>query len=112
MKLKSDTQSRYTPDAGAHDQQEGIYCGVCGDQMTVKFGINGPTGSAESMAGHKHLHDRYMCPHRDEDWHQQVVALRMERKNSASAMIGEILEKEADLVLEQREATKKVNCKF
>lgn len=112
MKLKNDTQSRYTPDAGTHDQQEKMYCGVCGDLMVAKFGINGPTGSAEAMAGNKHLHDRYTCPNREKDWHEQVVALRMERNDSASAMIGEILDKEIELVLEQREATKKVSCKF
>ena len=112
MKLKSDTQSRYTPDAGEHDPQEKFYCGVCGDLMDAKFGIDGPTGSAEAMAGKGHLHDRYMCPNRDEDWHEQVVALRMERNDSASATIGELLNKEVDLVLEHREATKKVSCKF
>ena len=106
MKLKSDTQQRYSPEAGTHDSQEKIYCGVCGDVMDARFGLNGPTGSIEAMAGRKHLHDSYTCPNTKELWHDQVVSLREEKHKTPSAVIEELLEREVQMVLEHREPTK------
>lgn len=108
MKLKGDTQERYSPDVRTHDPQEKIYCGVCGDVMDARFGVNGPTGSVEAMAGSKHFHDCYTCPNTGKDWHLQVIALRNEKRETASTLVEALLEEELGMVLETREATKKI----
>ncbi len=110
MKLKSDTQCRYTPDAGEYDPQEKIYCGVCGDVMDARLGVDGPTSWAEGVSGRTHLHDSYECPNMKEKevWHLQVIALRNEKRRTASTLIEAILEEEIGMVLETRKETKKI----
>jgi hypothetical protein len=109
MKLKSDTQERFTPDAGTYDPDENFFCGACGDLMNVRFGVNGPTGWVEATAGRKHLHDVYECPNREEDWHRQIIALRKEKKTTASTLVEALLDEEAQIVLDKRVATKQVS---
>jgi hypothetical protein len=109
MKLESETQERFTPDAGTYDPDENFFCGACGDLMNSRFGVDGPTGSIEAMAKRKHLHDVYECPNREEDWHQQVIALRREKRTTASTLIESLLDEEAQIVLDKRVATKKVS---
>lgn len=108
MKLESDTQCRYSPDAGEHDPQEKMYCGVCGDVMDARLGVNGPTGSVEAMAKRKHLHDSYTCPNMEEVWHLQLIALRNEKRRTASTLIEALLEEEVVMVLETRKETKHI----
>lgn len=105
MKM-GDTQYRYTPDPGTHSDDEDILCGVCETKTTCRRNVNGPRGFVMAMSGSKSLHDVYECPHRKEDWHLQVVALRREAAQTSSLLIENMLLKEAEQVLETRKATK------
>lgn len=109
MKLKSDTQERYTPDAGTLPQDEPVFCGVCGDQMEAKFDCFGPRGYVQAMSGSKSHYDAYNCPNRDEPWHRQVIAMRKEKRKTASTLVESLLDKEIDLVLESRKETKEIS---
>lgn len=108
MKLESDTQERYTPDPGTYPSEEPILCGVCGDRMELNGNCHGPRGYAQAMSGSKSYYDSYNCPNQTEDWHMQVLALRGERRRTASTLVESLLEKEISMVLETREATKKI----
>lgn len=99
-----DTQYVFTPDAG---RVEGpVRCGVCGKKMEEHLDCYGPISFVESMAGSKHHHDLFICSDREEKWHKQVVALRKEKKNTASVVISSILEQEIKVVLDTQESTK------
>lgn len=99
-----DTQSVFTPDAGT--VKGPVRCGVCRQKMEEHLDCYGPTSSVESMAGSKRHHDLFVCPNREEKWHRQVVALRMEKSNTASAVLSELLEQEIKAVLDTEEVTK------
>ena len=71
-----------------------VKCGICGRQMKVKRNVLGPTSWVESMARGKHLHDSFMCPNLNQDWHKKIVDLKIEEHNTASDKIKKILEKE------------------
>jgi hypothetical protein len=109
MQLKQDTQSRFTPDPGKVPEGEVVYCGVCKDAMKETRNVNGARGFAMAMTGSKALHDVFECPNRKEDWHCQVIALRTEARASVSSFIEEILLEEAEQVLSERKATKKIS---
>ena len=53
-------------------------CGVCGMQMNVERNVLGATSWAESMGHGKHLHDRFTCPHRTQNWHKRIYRLKMD----------------------------------
>ena len=65
---------RCTLDPGT---KESVPCGVCNTEMLVMRNVLGPTVSAEAISGNKHRHDRFWCPHADEDWHGHIVHLKM-----------------------------------
>lgn len=85
-----------------------MICGVCGAVMNEERNVNGPRGWAQAMGGGKSLHDVFECPHRQEQWHRQVIALRREAKNSVSKKIADLLLQEAEEVLSSKEATKTI----
>jgi len=103
-----DTQDRYTPDPGTHGIGVEICCGVCGTPMEVFRNALGPRGFAQAMGGGKSPHDAYTCPHRGEDWHEQVVALRQEAKKTPSMRLAKIMLEEAGDILETKKVTKKI----
>lgn len=101
------TQYRYTPDI--HEEEGPVFCGVCGTQATETRGCYGPRGLVQGMSGTKSHYDCFECPNRDQDWHRQALAIRMEAKKSPSKIIEQMLLKEALEIIEKREATKQVH---
>ena len=108
FQLEQDTQSVYTPDPGEIAEGTQVLCGVCKAVMNETRNCNGPRGWAMAMTGSKSKHAFFCCPHREEPWHRQVVALRQEAKNSVSGKIAAMLEAEAEEIMSTREATKEV----
>ncbi len=100
-----DTQDRYTPDPGKIEGP--VRCGVCKTEMSVRRNVNGPRGFVQAMSSGKSLHDVFSCPHSDEEWHRQVVALRREATKTASKRHGDALQQEAEDILDYRQSTKK-----
>lgn len=90
-----------------------VYCGVCGQCMTVERNVMGPTGFAEAMSVHigrsqGHLHDRFRCPDSQTAWHQQAQAIRENAHHSPSKRLTDFLTEEADEIVRTRKNTKHV----
>ena len=77
-------------------------CRVCDEDTHVTRNLNGPTSLAESLAGMKHLHDRFTCPHVDKDWHEQVLHLKKEQEKTKSPSLKKILEEDIRKILYTR----------
>lgn len=52
-----------------------VRCGVCGRTLTAQRDRLGPTSTAEGMAGRRRRHDLFQCPHTEEPWHREALAL-------------------------------------
>jgi hypothetical protein len=102
MKLESKTQWIYTPDPGVVPENEDVNCGVCGSVMKIERRCSGPRSMAGAMAGLDSIYDHFYCPHYKEGWHRQAVCLRIDAAESNSQKIADILEQEAEEVLESR----------
>jgi len=102
------TQFRYTPNPGVVPEGDYVCCGVCAAKMNEKRGCYGPRSSVMAMSGMSEPYDSFLCPHHNEDWHRQVVALRREAASTASAKFGLMLELEIADILHTKKATKEV----
>lgn len=84
-------------------------CPVCKELMDVKRNANGPTGFAEAMSKHSHLHDTFTCRFKDEMWHKQVYKLQGDAQDSPSKKLADIMLGEADEIIKNRLHTKNVS---
>ncbi len=50
-------------------------CLVCSTPMKVDRNALGPTSFATALAGKRVLHDRWACPHAEEEWHLMAYEL-------------------------------------
>lgn len=100
------TQDIYTPEPGTHTDQEEIFCGVCGEKMTVRRNVSGPRCFAQAMSHSKSVYDLYSCPNREQDWHEQVVEIRKEAIRIPSMRLAEIMLEEVDVILATKKKTK------
>lgn len=101
-----DTQDRYTPDIGTAEAGRPINCGVCKEEMSCRHNVNGPRGFVQAMCGSSSLHDVFECPNIEELWHKQVKALREWVHSIPSASVGNLVEKEIEVILTTRQPTK------
>lgn len=108
LQLEHDTQSVYSPDPGVVAEGTKVLCGVCKSVMNETRNCNGPRGWIMAMTGSQSPYDFFCCPHREEPWHRQVVALRHEARNSASTKMAVMLEEEAEEIMSTRKATREV----
>lgn len=95
----NDFQSRYTPDENVVGKDEQILCGVCESVMISRRGLFGPRTRAAAMAGTGSFYDEFECPHIDNELHQKIVRLRIERDKSDSETLKKIFADEADRLL-------------
>lgn len=94
------------PDPGAYEKMD---CVVCGADMNVTRNVNGPRSMVESMGGSKTLHDKFTCPHTDEDWHKQALNIHRKAEETPSKKIEEILLAEKAEIVASKKATKKTS---
>ncbi len=85
-------------------ERKELNCHICGTKCNVKRNCYGPTCFAEAVGGLGHLHDRFTCPHRDEDWHHYASQLIDQKHNCASRRVRELI----DLDLQETLATRSV----
>lgn len=80
-------------ESGAVDEMN---CGVCGSVCDVKRGEIGPTSWTGAMAGSKKLHDLFTCPHNDEQWHWETLAMIQELYDTSSPSLRAIIQQDID----------------
>ena len=54
---------------------ETMYCRVCRTECDIKRDVFGPTSFATAMAKSFRLHDLFICPNADQQWHEQALRL-------------------------------------
>lgn len=62
----------FFPEPGAYKYMN---CRVCGSQCQVERSRIGLTGFTEAVCGVERPHDRFICPHADEPWHDTALRL-------------------------------------
>ena len=82
----------FTPDLDTWDK---AWCDVCGTELNVTRGVSGPTSFVMAMARTSRSHDLFLCPHRDSNWHQHVVALLEEKRKTKSPSLKSLIHNDA-----------------
>ena len=83
-------------------ERDELNCPVCGTKCDVKRNCFGPTCFAESIGGLGHLHDRFTCPHWDEDWHNYASQLIAQKRDCGSRRVRELIDLDLQETLERR----------
>ena len=73
-----------------------IKCVVCGSVCNVERSQVGATSLAGAMAKVKTSHDRFYCPHNDEQWHWESLAMVQELEDTYSPSLRKIIQKDID----------------
>jgi len=74
-------------------------CCVCNTTCDVERNVLGATGMFEAMAGRKHRHDYFRCPHADKLWHEKACAILCEARDTESLVLSSLLKKEVEQIV-------------
>ena len=66
-------------------------CLVCGTECRASRNVYGPTGFVSAMLKRSTRHDRFECPHTDEEWHQKALRLKIAINETPSMRIAELM---------------------
>ena len=91
-----------TPKPGKFDL---LACGVCDEFMDVKRNVSKPIGYGKSSI----RVDHFKCPNIDKDWHFQAKMIQKAARETPSQIIEQALLREAEDIIANRCATKKVS---
>ena len=79
-----------------------MYCRVCHSKCDVRRDVYGPTGFAMAVGKKKKLHDVFTCPHAQEGWHDQALALKRAIEETPSKSVAALMRQDlAELLAEQ-----------
>lgn len=84
-----------------------LYCKACNALMHCERN-NYPTVQcfASALTGSNKPHDKFTCPYTQEDWHNQVVCLILERNKTNSRRLTDIYNEEIKEILISKKVTK------
>ena len=68
------------------------FCQVCNTKCLSEHNKIGPTGWVAAMAKSETAHDFFYCPHINQPWHQQALALVQAIEDSPSKRIASLME--------------------
>jgi len=77
-------------------------CRVCGSQCTATRNFLGPTSFTTAIARKPSLHDRFLCPHSSEPWHERALELMSAITSSPSQRLAAVMQEELEELLQQR----------
>lgn len=75
-------------------EYEELRCAVCGSICNVKRNVMGPRCYAEAVGKREGLHDKYECPHVEEDWHEECFDLSLELRETHSPTLKVIVRRD------------------
>jgi ribosomal protein S10 len=73
-----------------------VLCEVCETVCEVQRSQSGPTGFASAMARQKVVHDYFTCPHNDEQWHWEALAMVQELEDTSSPTLRAIIKQDIE----------------
>ena len=73
-----------------------INCEVCGSICDVTRGVSGHTSWGGVMTKSKINHDHFICPHNDEEWHWETLAMVQEFNDTSSPSLRKLIQKDID----------------
>ncbi|MFQ5913345.1 MAG: hypothetical protein ACE5JS_09190 [Nitrospinota bacterium] len=82
------------------------HCGVCNTKCEVKRNVYGPTTFAEAMAKTFRYHDLFVCPHRDEKWHEQALNLVQAIEETPSRRVAQLMAQDLEDLLRENGISK------
>jgi hypothetical protein len=88
--------SYFVTDPGTEDKVE---CRVCGTVCDVRRDVYGPTSWATALASDLKDHDAFVCPHADEDWHDQALELVHAIEDTPSKRVAELMKLDLEDIL-------------
>ena len=80
-------------------EYEVVYCRVCGCVCRTSRAVHGPTSWASAMARKHAVHDTFACPHAPRAWHQQAKKLVVERDQTSSPRLRQVIQQDLDDLL-------------
>jgi hypothetical protein len=84
-------------------------CKVCGELMEVKRSVMGRWSLGAAMSHIPKIpRDLFTCPHRDEDWHNQAIAIMRAIQETPSEKMASIMQSELAEIIKYKQ-TSKVN---
>lgn len=87
----------FTPDPG---ECKGYNCGACGAWMDVCRNTTGARSYAAAMGRIYSQYDRFTCHFTGNDWHDLLIKLKQEQKETASPTLKAILQRDIDKILQ------------
>jgi hypothetical protein len=78
---------------------EKTYCQVCQTECEAQRNVYSPTGWASAMSKHYSLHDYFICPHANEEWHQQALELVGQIEKTPSKRIAQLMRQDLEDLL-------------
>ena len=77
-------------------------CLVCGEECLASRNAYGPMGLVSAMSKRSARHDRFVCPHADEEWHKKALRLKIAIDETPSMRIAEIMKSDLAFILPER----------
>lgn len=87
----------FVGEANSGEERE---CLVCGAECRASRNVDGPTGFISAMSKRSTRHDRFVCPHTGEEWHQKALHLKIAIEESPSICIAAIIKSELEDLLQ------------
>ena len=77
-------------------EKEEMYCNVCDSKCKVKRDVYWYKDFGSAMAKKKSRFDQFRCPHAEEEWHQKLEKLVIQKRENHSIKIDELLQEEIE----------------
>ena len=74
-------------------------CKVCGSTCDVQKDVTGYTGFASAMSKKMTIHDQFVCPHVQEEWHKKTLKLIQDIEECNSPTIKKIMQTDLKTII-------------
>jgi hypothetical protein len=82
----------------APGEREEMSCNVCDSKCEVKRNVLDYKDFGSAMAKKKTRFDQFLCPHAEEEWHQNLENLVKQKRDNHSTKIDQMLQEEIEAI--------------
>jgi len=76
-----------------------MYCLVCNTMCNVKRNTYGPANFASAVARRYDYYDVFICPHAEEEWHEQALQLVLAIEEMPSKRVAALMRQDLEDLL-------------